>query len=92
VKFDVIRILRFEIIREIRSHSRYSLNISTKKANLSAGLLTGKCPAGPPCGRVKGHNKNEISFPGSAGLWPESFIFFRNPVRGELTLPRILPP
>jgi hypothetical protein len=28
-----------------------------------------------PClvGGVKGHNKNETSFPGSPGLWPESF-------------------
>jgi hypothetical protein len=26
-------------------------------------------------GGVKGHNKNEISFPGSPGLWPGSFAF-----------------
>jgi hypothetical protein len=26
-----------------------------------------------PQGEVKGHNRNEISFPGSPGLWPESF-------------------
>jgi len=26
-------------------------------------------------GGVKGHNKNEISFPGSPGLWPGSFTF-----------------
>jgi hypothetical protein len=24
-------------------------------------------------GGVKGHNKNDISFPGSPGLWPEGF-------------------
>jgi molybdopterin converting factor small subunit len=29
-----------------------------------------------PVGGVKGHNKNEISFPGSPGLWPGSFTIF----------------
>jgi hypothetical protein len=35
--------------------------------------LTGKCPASPPIGGVKGHNMNEISFPGSSALWAGSF-------------------
>jgi hypothetical protein len=39
VKFAFIRVIRFEIIREIRSHLRYSSNVSIKKASLSAGLL-----------------------------------------------------
>ncbi len=28
-------------------------------------------------GGVKGHNQKDISFPGSPGLWPRSFIMFR---------------
>jgi hypothetical protein len=37
-QFGFIRVIRFKIIREIRSHSRHSLNVSIKKASLSAGL------------------------------------------------------
>jgi hypothetical protein len=38
-----------------------------------AGILAGRCPVSPRPGGAKGHNKNEISFPGSP-----------RPVAGEL--------
>jgi hypothetical protein len=41
----------------------------------SQPFLAGKCPATPPCRRVKRHNQNEISFAGSPALWAGSFKF-----------------
>ncbi len=39
-------------------------------------LLAGKCPVPPKRDRrVKGHNINEISFPGSPALWAGSFTY-----------------
>jgi hypothetical protein len=43
---------------------------------LNFGLWSASAPESPPgTGGLKGHNKNEISFPGSPGLWPGSFTF-----------------
>jgi hypothetical protein len=54
---------------------------------LKEGNLTGKCPFTPPCGLGEGAQlKNDIFFarfplvttcPGSPGLWPRSFTYYK---------------
>jgi len=56
------------------------MNVKFQTSNvchLSFGFdLAGKCPNKPfLAGRVKGHNVNDISLPGSVALWAESFKF-----------------
>jgi hypothetical protein len=44
------------------------------------GALDRQVPRKPRLvGGVKGHNQDDISFPGSPGLWPGSFTFFKTP-------------
>ncbi len=60
-----------------RVNGGQGIAISGKKmSTLTYSFLDRQVPRKPrSVGGVKGHNKNEISFPGSPGQWPRSFTF-----------------